>query len=200
MSEDLDGKLPKQELLIKILNMTTSDNDNTALVAIRRANEFLGKNNWSWEKLITAKIKIVEDPFKNINVPQSGNFAGVRPNPPPPPPRPAARPTQFTHAYPNTPPPKPQAPPRPQPAPKPRAPLGVSTNIYAGNCWCCGDPVDAKAGWLFDPSDHNTYATNQGKRKVVCHNCHNDPHVSVPSSPAIKRRHAQGKAPSLGDI
>jgi len=196
MSEDLDGKLPKQELLIKILNMTTSDNDNTALVAIRRANEFLGKNNWSWEKLITAKIKVVEDPFKNINVPQSGNFTGVRPNPPPPPPRPAAP----TRPY-NPPPPRqPQAPPRPQTPPRPRAPLGTRSNLYGGHCWCCGDPVDAKAGWLFDPSDHTSYASNQGKLKIICHSCNTSQYPNIGSSPAIKRRQAQGKAPSLGDI
>ena len=198
MSEDLDGQLPRQELLIKILNMTTSDNDNTALVAIRRANEFLGKNNWTWDKLINAKIKIVEDPFKNINIPQERRTTHSRPAPPPPPPpRPAPRqPAPNVHASQTwTPPPKPQQP------PKPRAPLGTRSNLYGGHCWCCGDPVDAKAGWLFDPSDHNQNASNQGKLKIVCHTCNTAANPFIGTAPATRRRTVQGgAAPSLGDI
>ena len=73
MSEDIDNTLPKQDLLLKILRMTTSDNDNVALNAVRRANEFLSKNGWDWDKLVNAKIRIAADPFSNLQTPQSYN-------------------------------------------------------------------------------------------------------------------------------
>src|SRR6516165_7239708 len=105
MSESLDDdKLPKQDLLLKILRMTTSDNDNVALNALRRANEFLSKNGWDWDKLINAKIRIAADPFSNLETPQSYNGSRHH-TAPTPPPHPQA--------------PTPQPPPRPRPAPQP---------------------------------------------------------------------------------
>lgn len=41
-----------REKLIGILNLTTSDNDNEALLAMRTANKFIKKNGVSWEELI----------------------------------------------------------------------------------------------------------------------------------------------------
>jgi hypothetical protein len=57
--------LPKQELLIKLMNMTSSSNDGEALSAVRKANELLLANKWSWEKLVHSKIKVIADPFVN---------------------------------------------------------------------------------------------------------------------------------------
>jgi len=56
MSEDL----PKQELLIKLLKMSTSPNDGEALIAVRKANELLKSAGWDWEKLVNGKIKVVQ--------------------------------------------------------------------------------------------------------------------------------------------
>jgi hypothetical protein len=73
------------ERLIKIMGMTTSDNDNTALVAIRRANETLAKLDTDWHRLLTRKVTIIADPFVNL---------AAQPAPKAPPPsRPPRRPT-----------------------------------------------------------------------------------------------------------
>ena len=40
------------DLLTKLLNLTRSDNDNEALLAIRRANELLAKSETCWDKVI----------------------------------------------------------------------------------------------------------------------------------------------------
>jgi hypothetical protein len=100
-------ELPKQELLIKMLGMTTSDNDGQALVAIRKANAFLLANGWDWDRLIRGKITIVEDPFKSIptpprQAPEQRFQSRSTPQQP--------QPTQPTS------PPR-QTPPRPQPQP-----------------------------------------------------------------------------------
>jgi len=188
MSEDLDSKLPKQDLLLKILRMTTSDNDNVALNAVRRANEFLSKNGWDWDKLINAKIRIAADPFSNLQTPQSYNGSGHRAAPTPPP-RPAARPPQ--------PPPRPQAPPAP---PKPAAPISNRDNAYAGWCYCCGDPVGVRAGWIFDPSTKNRSANS--KWQILCHTCNTTSHPNIGSSAAVRRKtHANVTgAANLGNI
>ena len=189
MSESLDDdKLPKQDLLLKILRMTTSDNDNVALNALRRANEFLSKNGWDWDKLINAKIRIAADPFSNLETPQSYNGSRHH-TAPTPPPRPQA--------------PTPQPPPRPRPAPqppKPAAPLSNRDNMYAGWCYCCGDPVAAKAGWIFDPSTKNRSA--KSKLQVLCHTCNTTSYPNIGASAAIKRKtHANvSGAANLGNI
>ncbi len=59
-------ELPKQELLIKLLGKTTSDNDAEALAFMRKANELLRNAGWTWERLIQGKIRVLEDPFKSI--------------------------------------------------------------------------------------------------------------------------------------
>lgn len=82
-------EIPKQELLVKLLMMTTSSNDGEALTAIRKANELLKTQGWDWVKLIAGKITIVEDPFKDLAMPE------VRQSYSPPPP--------YTSSY-NTPP------------------------------------------------------------------------------------------------
>jgi hypothetical protein len=56
-------ELPKQELLIKLLKMTTSDNDGESLTALRKANEFLKTAGWDWEKLVRGRITVIADPL-----------------------------------------------------------------------------------------------------------------------------------------
>jgi hypothetical protein len=203
MSEDLDGKLPKQELLIKILKMTTSDNDATALVAIRRANEFLDRNHWDWEKLINGKIKIAADPFANLQTPQAKAEFGSASRPPPPP-RPAAppfNPRPYNPQRAQAPRPA-QAPTgQPAPPPKPRQPISAKDNMYAGWCFCCGDPVAVKAGFIFDPSKHNHNA--RSKWQIICHHCNSASYPSIGAVAATRRRTPQNAgqaAPSLNDI
>ena len=57
------------ELLIKMLGMTGSDNENTALVAIRKANEQVKKLAGSWEQLLRGHFTIAADPFANLGSP-----------------------------------------------------------------------------------------------------------------------------------
>ena len=82
-------------MLVKLLKMTTSSQDNEALVAMRKANEQLKKSfDNDWEKLLFGKVTIIADPFENITVrrakapPPSNAPAPRRPASPPPPPPP----------------------------------------------------------------------------------------------------------------
>lgn len=88
MSEDLN----KLDLLIKIMGMTTSDNDPTALVALRKAQALLKAEGWDWERLLRSKIKVVENPFSKVTAPKArpANFTQ------PPPPQPAPPPQQTS--------------------------------------------------------------------------------------------------------
>jgi hypothetical protein len=85
-------QLPKQDLLLKMLNMTTHENDNQALVAIRKANALLESAGWTWDKLLSGKITVVADPFSNLQRPEDrpryagGSSGGSNYTPPPPPP------------------------------------------------------------------------------------------------------------------
>jgi hypothetical protein len=152
---DLDGQ--PLELLIKIMKMTTAE-DNIALAAVRKANNQLFKMGTDWEAVLRGKVRIIADPFANINIPQSH----MNPNrnqdyTPAPPRRPAA-------------PPPPQ--PRPQPAPRP-SPLrqalaepgpGNGTeekrivNKHDGTCYKCSNKVLAGHGFavLWKRSDGKT--------------------------------------------
>jgi hypothetical protein len=139
------SSLPKQELLIKLLRMTESDNDPEALAALRKANAFMRSAGWDWEKLINSKIRIIADPFSGLGQPIAG---GIRPtSAPPPPPRPA-----------------PAQPPKPQ-----TWPLGINPNKFAGFCYCCGNEVLANSGVIFRPYQFNTTAANDWK--VACLSC-----------------------------
>ena len=44
--------------LIKLLNLSTSNNDNEALSAIRTANAILKKNNILWDKILNSQVEI----------------------------------------------------------------------------------------------------------------------------------------------
>src|SRR5258708_37740642 len=78
-------ELPKQELLLKLLGMTTSASDNEALMAIRRANELLARAGWTWEMLIREKIKIIENPFNGLADPTRRPKNEQQPTTPPKP-------------------------------------------------------------------------------------------------------------------
>jgi hypothetical protein len=183
--------------------MSTSPNDGEALISIRKANDLLKTAGWDWEKLIHGKIKVIEDPFKSVDVPLSRSTHSA------PPPAPAPRPTRgYTAVNPNPPPkaapqpppayaaPPPPPPPRPRPAPKPVQPLSTKDNLYAGWCYCCGDPVGAKGGFIFDPSVKNRNA--KSKWQICCTSCNNSTYPNVGASAAMRNRNPT--APSLNDI
>lgn len=150
------AELPKQELLIKLLNMTTAE-DNVALVAVRKANALLSDAGWTWEQLLRGKITIVEDPFNHLD-----NMFAAKP------PTPTARPTA---------PPRPRAPSPPPPPPKQNIPftgsnmnrIGIAPNKFLSHCYCCGVEVVAGAGLFFTPSRLNPVAPD--KIHVVCAPC-----------------------------
>jgi hypothetical protein len=111
--------LPKQELLIKLMNMTSSSNDGEALSAVRKANELLLANKWSWEKLVHSKIKVIADPFVNTPKVEPGRPVNGRMSTPD---QPVPRDNQRYQNFSPAPPPRPQpaAPPRPTIFPSPK--------------------------------------------------------------------------------
>lgn len=84
MTPKLDNSIDR---LIKMMGMTTSDNDGQALVALRAANALLKKLNTDWDAVLRGKISIIADPFGDIPVVQQA------PKPPPEPPRPTPQQT-----------------------------------------------------------------------------------------------------------
>jgi hypothetical protein len=90
--------------LIKMLKMTTSDNDNQALVAMRKSNELLQRCGGDWETLLRGKVTIIGDPFGHVpKPPPAENGHRAAPQTP--------RQPQRRQA--------PNAPPRPQATPRP---------------------------------------------------------------------------------
>jgi hypothetical protein len=180
------AEIPKQELLIKMMGMTTSDNDGQALVALRKANKLLADNGWSWEKLIQGKVKVVENPFANAANPFGDRDRVVQRQGPIPTPRPDP---VF----------------RPAPAaPKPSAPksywattanpLSTVRNRFPDHCYGCGLEQLPGKGWLFDP--WNFVPTAQSKWRVVCDSCNNGGRaIYSRPEPPIK-----GKKPSVSDL
>lgn len=65
---------PEFQKFIKIMTMTTSDNDNEALVAIRVANSFLKLRNVTWEILKRGifVIMIKKDSLRGLYINQIG--------------------------------------------------------------------------------------------------------------------------------
>lgn len=151
-----DTPLPKEELLIKMMGMTTSDNDNTALTAIRKANELLKASGWTWERVLQAKIKVVASPFLGTATPFQRRAAE--------PPVQAAPVTQPVW--------------RPATAPQPihrthiatpGNPLSNLPNKFADYCYCCGKDTPANTGFRFDP--WNFVPTATSKWQVACKRC-----------------------------
>lgn len=111
--------LPNLELVIKLLKMTTSANDNEALVALRKANDAVSQFT-DWETLLRGKVTIIADPFESLDLPKDKTSDGYRPHvPTPPSPQRPARPTPPPP--PQQPKPRPVAPTPPPPPPAPQA-------------------------------------------------------------------------------
>jgi len=182
-------ELQKHHLLLKLLKMTTSDNDGECLVSIRKANGLLREAGWDWDRLLAGKIRVIGDPFAGVAPPVNRGAGDRRPPPPPAYGRPAPAP-----------PPQRTPPPPPQPA-KPRAPKINSTkeNIFPGPCYCCGAQVPAKAGYIFDPSKFNSRAKQ--KWQIACSSCNQAHYPNIGNSPAPKFT-AKGPqySPSLSDL
>jgi hypothetical protein len=72
-----------REKLISILNLTTSENDNEALLAIRTANKLIQKNGVSWELLLdeegprTAPRQQSNSYYRNQNVEPEPTVEGL---------------------------------------------------------------------------------------------------------------------------
>ena len=184
-----NAEVPRHEMLLKLLKMTTSDNDGECLVAIRKANGLLRSAGWDWDKLIAGKIKVVGDPFSGVAAP---NYTNVN--------RPAPRAQPKPQAA--TPPFSPPPPPRPQPQPQPRKPkIGSNkANVFPSPCYCCGIHVPSQAGFLFDPHVHNPRATT--KWRVACTSCNSANYPNIGNSPAPKHKIPQQPqyTPGLNDL
>jgi hypothetical protein len=212
MSTNDDNELPKQDKLLKLLKMTTSPNDGEALTAIRMANTLLTSAGWDWDKLISGKITIVEDPFKNLGAaprgyeersgrsgPPTQPFPPNRPAPAPPPrPAPAWPGPQPSTAN------KPQRPPpQPQPTPTYRQPYSLKANIYDSWCYACGDTVPSGAGVIFSPAAENPATTFAKQWACLCYDC-NRRRVPIMRSPAPRQKPKSaapgGITPNINDL
>lgn len=191
---DADRDPPKQELLLKMLNMTTADNDGQALVAIRKANALLASAGWTWEKLLSGKITVVEDPFSKVAAPTAQAPRNVEV-----PVRPFFRPTPTPRPLDPSPPPRPQTPrPSPPPPPQPAKPYSTRTNNYGGWCYCCGAQVASLDGFIIKPEDYGARKNAiTAKWQIICEPC-NKSNAFVGPSPA-RRQTGQtvGASPDL---
>lgn len=184
----MNEKVPKEELLLKMLNMTTSDNEGVTLVAIRKANELLTSAGWSWEKLLTAKITVVADPFASLATPKAGNN---QPSYSPPPPRTTSS----------------QSPPDSSKfrtagtKPKPSIPYSDKPNRYGNYCYCCGSYVDSMKGWILNPRQHSSRGPDRWV--VICdRDNRNKPPImgSAAKRDNSTKMQSVGIDPSLGDL
>lgn len=217
----MSENLPKQELLVKLLGMTTSSNDGEALTAIRKANDLLRSAGWDWQKLIAGKIRVVADPFATAATPPTGN--GYASQSAPPPPQPAPAPT-TRQTYPQQPSglgsqqaayqqtatqaraAAAQARATAQAAPQSTArvyrsvPINATRkNAFPGNCYCCGDVVDANAGLLFHPDQFTPNAPVGFK--VACTRCNSSPNITIPSKARRPRVVRSGASTlNVGDL
>jgi hypothetical protein len=94
------------DLLIKMLGMTGSDNENQVLIAIRKANEQVKKLAGSWEQLLRGHFTIAADPFTGLDMPTTTFKQAPAFHQPTPQPTPQSRQSQAWT--------------RVKPAPKPR--------------------------------------------------------------------------------
>lgn len=210
-----EAEIPKEVLLRKLLKMTTSSNDGECLTAIRKANDLLRAGGWDWDKLLDGKIKIVENPFKGLGNPITGERPAppVRQQPPQPKPAqqfgPAPRPTasagigrkwqynahtdQWDSVIDHSAPP-------PNP-PRPKAGHNLTRgNNYSGHCWACGDYVGVQNGYIAKACDLNPSAPD--KWATICDPCNKSGRYVGPR--AATRNTGQttvnAPAPNLGNL
>lgn len=203
-------ELPKQDLLLKMLRMTESDNDGQALVAIRKANALLQSAGWTWEKLLSGKITVVADPFASMpEINREAPETRHAPATPPPPRRAASRTAAFHSWSPSPKQPRPAMPTYPPgagmkwewsprgaiwesvkdysyPPPNPLAVLDKEissrTNNYANHCYCCGTDVPHRDGFIFQGADFGL----PSKWNTVCKSC-NTTVKTIPRTPAKRK-------------
>lgn len=171
-----DTELPKQELLIKLLRMTTSDNDPEALAALRKANALLVSAGWDWERLIHSKIRIIEDPFKNLGTPsapaRAANGSGFARPQPQPQSAPVTPPKRTTTTW----------------------PLGIQPNRFANFCYCCGVEVLTNVGVIFKPIMHNARGSSEWKVACLpCNGTNTTPGCHVLDYPATRQKAKRGR-------
>jgi hypothetical protein len=207
---DMSEEIPKHELLIKLMGKTTSENDHEALAFLRKANSLVRESGWTWEQILRGKIKVVEDPFKNLRDPSGGSRAAFYATTAPPP-----KPTfdQWTFDDGNvsgTVKPKPQPrpePPKPPPPPPPSyeasTPLSRISNNFGGYCYQCGVRVQPQGGVVFEPHSHNS--TAPAGFRLLCPLC-NHKGIKVRDYAATKKQGkasstaSSGPAPSVNDL
>lgn len=206
------------KLVIKLMKMTTSQNDSEALAALRQANKRLLAAGWDWEALLTAKVTIVADPFGSIEAPTASPQSYSKPQAPqrPAPAAPSYQPPPQASYSPNKPSQKayqraklqaaynapaaaqaqaaaqysykPSTTPK-QPSPK----VGSKTpNQQDDNCWCCGQRVEAWKGAAFVPGHYNS--SHHSQKETICEPCNQSAALSVP----LKR--AKRKGQTLTDL
>jgi len=138
--------LPNLGKLIKLLKMTTSTNDNEALMFVRKANDELKKFGGDWDTLLRGKVTVIGDPFDGLDTPPT-RMEKTATNPAHRPSYPSTPQSKPTPTRAHKAPPWSQVNPTPPPPPPPQ-PRRPRTNIYAAKCRCCGIQVDAQAGIL----------------------------------------------------
>jgi hypothetical protein len=128
-------------LLIKLLKLTTSNNDSEALAAMRKANEQLPKLGGDWEKLLLGQVKVVADPFANLQAAPKPHVAETAK--PKPAPQPQAQPTWAQQQATNT--------------------ANGLPNTFAGRCYHCDSGVPVRHGirWLCQSVGWKTFCNKQ---------------------------------------
>jgi len=158
--------IPSLSLLIKLINMSTSDNDGEALVALRKANKIV-KEFGGWEPILRGKVTVIGDPFADLTAPPKRETA-----PPPAPRRPAAAPTTpqaKPFHKPRTqwsppPQPAPQAAPKPAPKPQPTAMPGLSFTKDGNGYW--NVKIDVNKARSYTSGDVVIVHSRKGDKKV----------------------------------
>ena len=89
------------DLLIKMMGMTQSDNDNQALVALRKANSFVSKIDGGWDSLLRGKVTVIADPFAATTPPPMPDVgrSGWTPNTTRTRPQPQAKPQTWQSGW-----------------------------------------------------------------------------------------------------
>lgn len=193
-------ELPKQELLAKLLKMTSSSNDGEALTAMRKANSLLASAGWDWDRLLAGKITVVGDPFATLQTPEvhkpsSAPKAPRRASaPPPPPPPPTAAQMRMAqdaadHAK------RASAAAQAAARAKIKKPYSTKPNIYPGGCYCCGLTVEVGKGFVFHPKQENSLV-KQDIWAPICTSCN----TSRAFVPVVKTKRVFPPEPDLRNV